>query len=322
MTSTAKGLLFVALVLCSGWGFFGHESINRLAVFTLPPEMIIFYKRHLDYIISASVNPDKRRYAVKYEAPRHYIDLDDYGDSALIKLPKYWKAAVDSIGEDTLMAHGIVPWHIARMVGQLRDAFFLNDAEKILRMSAELGHYVADANVPLHTTSNHNGQLTGQHGIHGFWESRLPELFSSQYNFFVGKASYESDPQQRAWDAVTEAHRLVDSVLNEERLLTINHSNSKFNYETKGKQTVRVYSFGFSKSYHDSLKGMVERQMRASVKMTADLWYTAWVDAGQPDLRRLIDYKPTPEEIQRRQEELNTWREQLFQARDHENVHN
>ena len=92
MTSTAKGLLFVALVLCSGWGFFGHESINRLAVFTLPPEMIIFYKRHLDYIISASVNPDKRRYAVKYEAPRHYIDLDDYGDSALIKLPKYWKA--------------------------------------------------------------------------------------------------------------------------------------------------------------------------------------------------------------------------------------
>ena len=47
--------------------------------------MIGFYKRNLDYIISASVNPDRRRYAVKEEAPRHYIDLDEYGDSAAWK---------------------------------------------------------------------------------------------------------------------------------------------------------------------------------------------------------------------------------------------
>jgi hypothetical protein len=28
--------------------------------------------------------------------------------------------------------------------------------------------------------------------------------------------------------------------------------------------------------------GMVERRMRASIKMTGDIWYSAWVDAGQP----------------------------------------
>jgi hypothetical protein len=49
---------------------------------------------------------------------------------------------------------------------------------KILRYSAEIGHYIADAHVPLHTCTNHNGQLTNQIGIHSFWESRIPELLA------------------------------------------------------------------------------------------------------------------------------------------------
>ncbi len=320
MASTLKALLFVVIIFGSGWGFFGHESINRLAVFTLPPEMIGFYKRNLDYIVAASVNPDRRRYAVKEEAPRHYIDLDDYRAGSA--LPKYWRQAVDSLGEDTLNAHGIVPWHITKMVQMLKEAFFLNDPEKILKYSAELGHYVADANVPLHTTGNHNGQRTGQVGIHGFWESRLPELFSGSYNFFVGSASYVRDPQERAWEAVRQAHRAVDSVLNEERILSINYSNIKYSYETKGKQTVRVYAFDFSRRYHDRMDGMVERQMRASVKMIGDLWYTAWVDAGQPDLHRLIDYQPGEGELKLRREQLAEWRRQVYSPRDHEHSQN
>ena len=64
---------------------------------------------------------------------------------------------------------------------------------------------------------------------------------------------------------------------------------------------------------------MVERQMRASVKMIGDVWYTAWVDAGQPDLKMLIDYKPTEEELKIRREELQKWKEQrLANPRTHE----
>jgi len=318
MSSRLKALLFAVLMLNSGWGFFGHEQINRLAIFTLPPEMIGFYKKHLDYLMTASVNPDRRRYAVKEEAPRHYIDLDEYGDSAAWKLPKFWSVAVDSIGEETLQQHGVVPWHIPRMVHQLRDAFFIQDVDRILRCSAELGHYVADANVPLHTTSNHNGQLTGQHGIHGFWESRLPELFSSGYSYVVGKADYVNDPQERAWLAVRQAHRCVDSVLRLEKELTLSVGAGKYNYETKGKQTIRVYSQSFSRQYHEQLAGMVERQMRASIKMTADLWYTAWVDAGQPDLNRLIGYTPSTAEVEQRKAELEQWKSARWASREHE----
>lgn len=311
-------LLCAVVPALQGWGFFGHETINRIAVFTLPDEMIGFYKHHIRYLVEASVNPDRRRYAVKEEAPRHYIDLDGYTDSTATQLPKFWKQAVEQLTEDTLVAHGIVPWHVNRVVAQLREAFFLNDPERILRCSAELGHYVADANVPLHTTRNHNGQLTGQTGIHGFWESRLPELFSAQYDFFVGRATYVTDVQQAAWDAVHQAHRAVDSVLEMERILNINHSGIKFNYETKGKQTVRVYSYPFSRYYHDSLGGMVERQMRRSVKMVGDLWYTAWVDAGRPDLQQLIDYTPSEEDLKKRRQEWEEWQQAIFASREHE----
>ena len=98
-----------------------------------------------------------------------------------------------------------------------RDAFMLRDPDLILKRSADLGHYIADAHVPLHTTENYNGLLTNQEGIHAFWESRLPELFSDDFNFFVGKASYISNPQLAAWKAIQTSHLAVDSVLTMER---------------------------------------------------------------------------------------------------------
>jgi hypothetical protein len=305
-------------MVCSGWGFFGHREINRLAVFTLPPEMIGFYKSNLRFIADAAVNPDRRRYAIPEEAPRHYIDIDHYGDSAFQKLPHRWADAVLIYSEDTLKAHGIVPWHIYRVYYALRDAFLLQDPSLILKHSAEIGHYIADANVPLHTTQNYDGQRSGQEGIHAFWESRLPELFSTDFDFFVGRADFISSPLEEAWRAVAVANEAVDTVLTEERQLFERMGHKKYAYETRGKQTIRVVSVPYARAYHRLLMGMVERQMRSAVKMTGDFWYSAWVDAGQPDLQRLINYTPSVEELEMRKQELLKWRRRDVNSRQHE----
>jgi hypothetical protein len=306
------------LLTLSGWGFFAHKKINRLAVFTLPPEMIGLYKKNIEYISDAACNPDRRRNAVPEEAPRHYIDLDDYGDSAAYKLPRYWKDAVSRYGNDSLQAHGILPWHINSMFYSLRDAFFVRDPQKILRYSAELGHYVADAHVPLHTTSNYDGQKSGQNGIHGFWESRLPELHFTEYDFLVGKASHIKNVQLMAWSMVAHTNICLDSVLIFEKALSETEGDKKYSFETKGRQTIKVYSTEYSHQYHQALDGMVERQMQKAVKAIGDFWYTAWVDAGQPDLKKLINYQPTPEELAQRQQELRQWKEMLVRSRTHE----
>ncbi len=292
------------------WGFFGHRLINRLAVFTLPPEMMGFYKANIDYLTDNATRPDSRRSVMPDEAPRHFLDVDAYGDSALTRglrgLPRAYADAVARIGEDSLLKHGIVPWHVARMKGQLTEAFKQRDADRILALSADLGHYVADACVPLHTTRNYNGQLTGQRGIHGLWESRLPEILAANYDFFTGPAPYLKQPSETIWATVIRSHAAVDSVLRLERELTAKFApDKKYGFEERGNQTVRVYSREFSREYHQRLSGQVERQMRRAVQLIGAFWYTCWVDAGQPDLDALPN-TPSDKEQQRLAREAKT----------------
>jgi hypothetical protein len=249
-----------------------------------------FYKKHIEFVTEHAVDPDKRRYAVADEGARHYIDIDHYGPDAFKVVPRMWKKAVEKYTEDTLKAYGIVPWHIEKMMFRLTEAFREGNLDKILHYSADLGHYVADAHVPLHTTENYNGQLTNQKGIHGFWESRLPELFSDNYDYFIGKAQYIEKPLDAAWDIVYQSHMAVDSVLKFEAALNSSFpTDLKYAYENRGQSMMKVYSEDYCKKYNDMMDGMVERRMRASILATASMWLTAWVNAGQPNLNRLLD---------------------------------
>lgn len=288
------------------WGFFGHKRINRIATFTLPPEMFGFYKEHLEYITDHAVDPDKRRYAVDGEAQRHYIDIDHYvheGEDPFEVVPKRWNDAVAKFTEDTLQAYGIVPWHIKVMKFRLQRAFEAKNVDLILKYSADIGHYIGDAHVPLHTTENYNGQLTGQKGIHGLWESRLVEINSEDYDYFIGKAEYIDDIETFIWEAVRESHLAVDSVLSIEKELTEEFDpDAKYSFEQRGNVTVSVYSYEFSQEYHRRLNGMVERRLRKAILAVGSIWYTAWVDAGQPDLSALQNTPPSAELVKELQE--------------------
>ena len=187
------------------WGFYGHKRINRVAIFTLPQEMFGFYKEHIEYLTEHAVDPDKRRYAVEGEAQCHYIDLDHYyvKDQDIFSImPRKWYDAVAKYSEDTLQAYGIVPWHINVMKLKLQKAFESKNVDLILKYSADIGHYIGDAHVPLHTTENYNGQLTNQKGIHGLWESRLVEINAEDYDYFVGKGVYVKSVTDLALEAV------------------------------------------------------------------------------------------------------------------------
>ncbi|MFM8241662.1 MAG: zinc dependent phospholipase C family protein, partial [Crocinitomicaceae bacterium] len=290
---------FVSTPKVVEWGFFGHKRINRIAVFTLPPEMFGFYKEHIEFVTEHAVDPDKRRYAVEGEAQCHYIDLDHYykpGENPFEIMPRKWKDAVSKFTEDTLQTYGIVPWHISVMKSKLQRAFETKNVDLILKYSADIGHYIADAHVPLHTTENYNGQLTGQKGIHGLWESRLVEINAENYDYFVGKATYVKSVLDYTWEAVEASHNALDSVLRMEKEITRTFpSDRKYAYEQRGNTTVQVYSKEFCSAYHAQLNGMVERRLRAAVIAVGSIWYTAWVDAGQPDLRSLQNKPPTQE---------------------------
>src|SRR5678810_1127918 len=128
---------------CCCWGFFGHKKINNYAIFLLPPQMMVLYKPNADFITEHAVDPDMRRYAVSIEGARHYIDIDHYGKYPFDSLPRKWNDAVAKFSEDSLREHGIVPWWVQTMLYRLTDAFKEKNQVKILKISAEIGHYIA-----------------------------------------------------------------------------------------------------------------------------------------------------------------------------------
>lgn len=304
------------------WGFAGHMRINRVAVFTLPPEMFGFFKDHIEYITEHAPDPDKRRYAVKGEAERHFIDIDHYvkpGEDPFKVMPERWNDAVEKFSEDTLLAYGIVPWQIQISLRRLQWAFENKNVDLILKYASDLGHYVADAHVPLHTTENYNGLMTGQRGIHAFWESRLVELYYNDYDYFVGKANYLKNPLKFTWSAVKQSFNALDSVFNFESILTQEFpSDKKYAFENRGRVVVQTYSYDFSQAYNKMLDGMVERRMRQAIIAVGSFWYTAWVNAGQPDLRKIMNTPPSDSLLKESQELDAKFKENHGFGREHD----
>jgi hypothetical protein len=320
-----KRIILISLSLlcwqhCFCWGFYAHKKINYYAVFLLPPEMMVLFKQQIDFLSEHAVDPDKRRYAVPEEGPRHYIDIDHYGNYPYNELPRKWADAVSKYSVDTLNTYGIVPWWLQTMLTRLTAAFKEKNQVKILKYAAEFGHYIADAHVPLHASENHDGQLSGQKGIHGFWESRIPELLAEkEWDFFIGKAEYIENPADYIWSRILESGAAADTVLKEEKELSKNFSgDQKYSFEDRNGITIRQYSAAFSRAYNQLLNGMIERRMRQSVYAVASFWYTAWVNAGQPDLKTLNNKEFTKEDLAAF-EQLNTaWKNTPSKGREYE----
>ena len=267
--------------------------------------MIGFYKANIDFITEHAVDPDKKRYVDSLEAPRHFFDADHYGKRPFMKMPVKWKDAAKKYTADTLNKYGTVPWEIQYQYYRLVDAFKHHDTTDILKTSANLGHYIADGHVPLHLTQNYNGQLTHQNGIHALWESRLPELFNDHYNYFVGKARYIENPLNEAFKICRASFSGVDSVLRFEKMINRNfHADQKYEMVKHGDRNLKDYSASYAKAYHTALKGMVARRMRSAILEVGSFWYSAWVDAGQPDLNKLIEKHLSTEEKKKIQREL------------------
>lgn len=280
------------------WGFLGHKTINQHAVFALPQPLFGFYKKHIQFITDHAVDPDQRRYTDTAEACRHYIDLDHYEKALPIDtLPKYWKQAVEKFTADTLFAYGIVPYHVQIMLYRLTKAFEEKNLAAILRMSADIGHYVADAHVPLHTTENYDGQLTHQHGIHALWETRIPEISLSSYLLLTESGHFLEQPADSIWYSVSQSHTLLPTVLKTEKQLSQKWpQNKKYEFSTDlhGKTKKQIHP-KFVKSYESQLNHMVEIRMKQAIVAVASYWYTAWILAGQPNVDEISDQPQTPE---------------------------
>lgn len=285
--------------LTLSWGMVGHERINKAAVMALPHPLQVFFYNHIDFITQEASVPDIRKYALNYkdENPRHYFDMESFGNAA--DIPQTLEAAKQKYDAKFLNENGILPWYMEEMMAKLTKAFKDKNRAEILFLAADLGHYVGDAHMPLHTSSNHDGQLTDQKGIHSLWESKLPELFVKNYKLNVPQAQYYQDVHKAIWDMINDTHSLVQPLLDvDKKLRTATPENETFKMGADGKvekskYNTPIFSDEYAKKLHKELNGMVENQMKKAIVATSSFWYTAWVNAGKPDLSDLDAFELT-----------------------------
>jgi hypothetical protein len=315
MKKTILPLLLAALMLAHGtagaWGFFGHRTITQVAVYELPSSLQAFYYRHLSDLVRQSTAPDERRNDDPTEAPKHYIDMDHYSeDNPFGKMPRQYDKAVDKYKADTLKKYGTVPWVVLEMKDNLTEAFRQRDSVGIIKYSAELSHYTADAFVPLHTTINYDGQLTDQKGLHSLWESQLPERFINDYKLDGEPAKYVKDPLAAIWDVLAQSYGFLGETF--DRATKIEKTMKpevRFTFSHKYGKTSRRYSDAFADAYEKEVGGMVDYRLKGAPTLVSSLWLTAWQDAGKPDLNALMTpSKPTKEEKEKLSTEMAAWK--------------
>lgn len=304
-------IIFLLPPFLISWGTFGHEHINRASVLALPTELQTFFYNHIDFITQESTVPDLRKYTLndKKENPRHFIDLENFG--SLDSMPKTLEEANSKYNETFLQQNGILPWYIKTMMDKLTKAFKEKRKTEILFIAADLGHYLGDAHMPLHTSANHDGQLTNQKGIHSFWESRIPELYGNEYNYFVGEATYIENLDKEIWKIVFDSYRLADTLLLVDRELRKKMGEENI-FEKDEKGAIKKGRFGqlyfsneYAKAYHIALNGMIEKQMKKAIVATSSFWYTAWVNAQKPDLSTLDPQELTKRNAKNLKSEIN-----------------
>jgi hypothetical protein len=278
----------VALTLASqvafGWGFWSHRTINKYAVTLLPEPLENFYEAHVDYISAHASDPDMRRGEWKDEGNYHYMDMDDYGTYPKFNVPPTYKEAVEKYGEKAVVKDGMVAWRVGIDVDSLTEAMRAHDIPRVLHLSADLGHYVADMHVPLHATKNYNGQFTGNIGVHYRWETGIPDRYGKDYSFNgIGKAFYIKDPVEHALKILTHSYSLLNKVFRSDSIAKEGIPKDElYKVEVRDGKKEYIYSDEYYKKFNDQLNGMDESQMREATRAVASYWYTAWVNAGKP----------------------------------------
>lgn len=273
----ALGLVLVILgvswpVLAHAWGLEAHVLINRAACTTLPEPLRRFFMRHQAFIGEHGKDPDTVLTAQKKEAERihHWFELDGLDRFPFLGIPREYEQALAKYGRQRLEGAGLLPWRIAVLYRELVETMQASDWARVPLLAAHLGHYVADGHQPLHTTTNHDGQLTGNPGIHKRFEDEMIQRHFAQYQdlaAFTHPAQRTGDSMAFTFDFLIDSYVWVDNLLRA---------------DTLSSRGIR----GHDDAYYAALYVFAGRLAKLSMAQAAtdlgSLWYSAWIEAGRP----------------------------------------
>jgi len=241
-----------------------HRVVVEEAIDVLPKRLKNFYKDHREEIPSQSLEP-----VFPERGPDRRFLVDALLPFPFKGLPRSEPALQAKFGE-AAGEIGRLPWLIHESYDRLLEAFKAGDKNAILLGSDEIAGYMVDLNGPLNLTKNRDGQETGQHGLWLRLTEQLPQAMGKDLELDSDAANYLDNPDEYVFSVMLESYVWVDNILYLDALAR------------RGKQ-------GYSEYYFDDFARragpILDERLSHAAEDTGSYWYTAWTDAGRPELK-------------------------------------
>jgi hypothetical protein len=262
----------VALALLGGpaaapataWSISVHQAVTLKAIDTLPKPLKAFYEAHRLEI--PSLAPDAELPA---EGTDRRFAVDRLKPFPFPELPRTEAAFTQEFG-DKAKDVGRLPWLLLESHDRLVLAFRAGDKARILTESDLLSQLVADLHNPLALTDNSDGQKTGQHGLWIRFTVKLPEAMKGKLKLDPDAAHLLDEPRPFVFSMINATYVWLDNLLYEEELAK------------RGKG-------GYTEIYFEDLASRAGPLLRQRLSLAAghagSYWYTAWTEAGRPELK-------------------------------------
>ena len=274
------------------WGYAGHQMAARAAVAALPPEMPAFFRAAGPQLVYLNPEPDRWRVREQREMDQafqydHYVDLENVPEGALDApdrfsyLRRLYRAGLERPEREA----GFLPYRIVELYQRTVNGWRMWRAtrgpeqrewieERIVNDAGIMGHFVADASQPHHTTIHFNGWdrdtpnpegFTRDNEFHARFERHFVEAHVS-YADLAGHmpagapASVGGAVRQAVLDHIMEAHALVETLYRLDR-------DVGFDPERPAAPAARDFA---------------AERLAAGASMLASLWWSAWVESATP----------------------------------------
>ena len=228
-----------------------------------------FFLANRQFLADHVNDPDEWMKKDRNERARHYIYLDKYGLFPYLSLPHSFREAVDRYGTGRIGRDGLLPWRIGEYSLKLTNAFKAQNWDEVKLDAAVLGHYIADAHDPLHTTQNYDGQLTLQKGLEARFSDRLVERYANFFMFHTDAAVLITDPTEYAFDMVLEANTWVDRIILADR---------------SARDDLPAYTDDYLDHFYNQISSIVMLELNAAAHDAGSYWCSSWANAGRPTL--------------------------------------
>jgi hypothetical protein len=269
------------------WGFEAHKYILDRAIGLLPPEIRPFFEKYRASIVEHAIDPDLWRNVGfdAVESPQHFLDMDAYGPAPFKQLPRDFDEAVKRYGLEFVNKNGLLPWRAQEIHVKLVEAFTQKatySRDNIKYFSAFLGHYLSDAQVPFHAALNHDGQLTGQWGLHSRFETETFERYRDSLDVKPKPIVTVTSVRDLTFDSLTTSFSHVQAVLDA---------------DTAAVAGREIYDDAYFAAFYGKVKPILEQRLAESITAVASAIAGAWEQAGRPALP--LDPPRVPRKVRR-----------------------